>query len=75
MLRRLIGMALCWLAASAPVALAAPVPGANRVQLVIDLQGLSGPATGIAFSPDEKHLAACGGKEVRIWDLETGQLH
>ncbi len=55
--------------------LEAAAPGAGRVQMLVDLRGISGPVNGVAFSPDEKHVAACGGKEVRIWDLETGELH
>ncbi|HEX5105614.1 MAG TPA: hypothetical protein VFV87_17465, partial [Pirellulaceae bacterium] len=54
---------------------AAPVPGEGRVQLMLDLQGIRGPVADVAFSSDEKHVAACGGKAVRVWDLETGQLH
>ncbi len=57
------------------VSQAADGPVNGRVQLIPDLHGLSGPVTGVAFSPDERHVAACGGKEVRIWDLQTGQLH
>ncbi len=51
------------------------LPGAGRVQLITDLQGFSGSVSGVCFSPDELHVAACGGKEVRLWDLQTGQLH
>lgn len=61
--------------AAAAICFAAPAPGHGQVQLMLDLQGIRGQVNGVAFSADGKHLAACGGKEVRVWDMETGQLH
>jgi WD40 repeat protein len=47
---------------------------AIEVQLVLDLRGFSSPVRDLAFSSDGTMLAACGGQEVRIWDLRTGRL-
>ncbi len=43
-------------------------------QLVLDLQGFSGLVTSLSFSPRGDLLAAAGGKVVRIWNIESGQL-
>jgi WD40 repeat protein len=44
-------------------------------QLMIDSQGFSGVRVqAMALSNDQRWLAAAGGKEVRIWNLQTGQL-
>lgn len=43
-------------------------------QLVLDPQGFRGPAMGIAVSPDDRLIAAAGEKEIRLWDVQTGQL-
>lgn len=43
-------------------------------ELVIDSGGFMDEITDVAFSPDGKLIAVAGGKLVRIWDIETGQL-
>ena len=43
-------------------------------QLVLDPQGFRSPPTGIAISPDDRFIAAAGEKEVRLWEVSTGQL-
>ena len=44
-------------------------------QLMIDAKGFSGVTIkSLALSADGRWLAAGGGKEVRIWNLETGEL-
>ena len=43
-------------------------------QLVLDLQGFSGLVTSLSFSARGDLLAAAGGKVVRIWNIESGQL-
>lgn len=63
-------LALSGLASTTATA-AAPV---NRVELVMDARGFSGPVTGLTFSSDGTMLAASGQREVRIWDLRTGRL-
>lgn len=45
-----------------------------RSELILDLQGFTGVVTGLAFSPNGRMLAAAGDKEVRIWDVESGEL-
>lgn len=52
----------------------APAQG-GLAELVLDMQGFASQIFSLAFSPDEKYLAAAGGKEVRVWDLSTGELH
>ncbi|MFG0294490.1 MAG: caspase family protein [Maioricimonas sp. JB045] len=43
--------------------------------LVLDTQGFAGnDIRALAFSDDERWLAVGGGKEVRVWNLETGEL-
>ncbi|WP_197443579.1 caspase family protein [Maioricimonas rarisocia] len=43
--------------------------------LVLDTQGFAGSdVRALAFSDDEAWLAVGGGKEVRVWNLETGEL-
>jgi WD40 repeat protein len=47
---------------------------AEQAQLVLDVQGFTSLVGGLTFSPDGKWIAAAGEKEVRIWDIETGEL-
>lgn len=44
-------------------------------QLMVDAKGFAGvPVRALAISSDGRWLAAGGGKQVRLWDLKTGQL-
>lgn len=48
---------------------------AEPPMLVLDTQGFAGnDIRALAFSDDERWLAVGGGKEVRVWNLETGEL-
>ena len=72
--RRLVlalGVLATWGLANTTATAAAPV---NRVELVMDARGFTGPVTGLTFSSDGTMLAASGQREVRIWDLRTGRL-
>ncbi len=43
-------------------------------ELVIDSGGFMNEIADIGFSPDGKRVAVAGGKIVRIWDVESGDL-
>ncbi|MCC9608241.1 caspase family protein [Blastopirellula sp. JC732] len=44
-------------------------------QLVIDPKGLTGePVVSVSMSDDGQYVAAASGKQVVVWDLQTGQL-
>jgi len=51
-----------------------PPPQNDSAELVLDLQGFSGLVTSLSFNPQGNLLAAAGGKVVRIWNVETGEL-
>ena len=43
-------------------------------ELVLDTRGFRSEVTGLAFSPDGVLLAAAGEKEVRVWNVVSGEL-
>ncbi len=46
----------------------------GQAELVIDSGGFMEEISDVAFSPDGKWLAACGGKVVRLWETSSGDL-
>lgn len=46
----------------------------GEAQLVIDSGGFLDELSDVSFSPDGKLVAGAGGKVVRIWNIETGEL-
>ncbi len=43
-------------------------------ELVIDSGGFMGEIADVSFSPDGQQIAVAGGKIVRIWDIDSGNL-
>ncbi|TWT92640.1 caspase family protein [Neorhodopirellula pilleata] len=50
-------------------------PPNQRPHLVLDAKGFSGVIDRVALSDDGQWLAGVADKTVRIWNLETGQMH
>lgn len=46
----------------------------SPAELVIDSGGFMDEITDLSFSPDGRQVAVAGGKLVRIWNVENGQL-
>lgn len=57
-----------------PASTATPPQAKDRAELVLDTRGFTGYVSDLAFSPDGSLLAVAGGKEVRIWNVRTGEL-